>query len=99
MTEPNDKPKELTPGAKKLLRRLTMAPPQQSPLGDALLQIAVLIWMSIAVGPWKIGLILFLVMWIVNIAERIWIAAQKKRALALVTQVDKTFDSLMGIKK
>ena len=99
MTEPNHKPKELTPGAKKLLRTLTMTYPTRQPLGDALMTLGILIWMAITVGPaWPAYAILF-VAWIVNLAERFWIARKKKRALALVTQVDKTFDSLMGIKK
>ena len=99
MTEPNDKPKELTTGAKKLLRTLSMTYPTRQPLGDALMPLGIMIWMAFTVGPtWPAYAILF-VAWVVNLGERLWIAGKKKRTLALVTQVDKTFDALMEIKK
>lgn len=99
MTEPNDKPKELSAGQKKLIKSLTMKHPQRPPFGDALLSLACLVWLAATTGRWGIAVTIFVTAWVINLAERIWIATQKRRALSLVTQVDKTFDALMGIKK
>ena len=35
-------------------------------LGDALLQLFVLGWLSVSVGPWYVGVIAFLLAWIIN---------------------------------
>lgn len=37
------------------------------PLGDGLAHLAVLVWLSVAVGPWWVGLTIFLVAIAVNV--------------------------------
>jgi hypothetical protein len=34
--------------------------------GDALLSLVVLVWVSISVGPWWVGVIAFLAAWVLN---------------------------------
>lgn len=36
-------------------------------LGAGFIQITLLVWMSWAVGPWQIGLLIFSAAWIINI--------------------------------
>ncbi len=43
------------------------------PLGDGLLHLAVLVWVSVGVGPWWVGVVLFVGALAVNLAQRAWI--------------------------
>jgi hypothetical protein len=36
-------------------------------LGDALLMLAMLVWLTVAVGPWWLGVGLFLAAWAINV--------------------------------
>jgi hypothetical protein len=38
-------------------------------LGDAMLALALLVWMSLSVGPWWVGLLLLVGAWALNLAE------------------------------
>jgi len=37
-------------------------------LGSRLLEFAILIWVSVSVGPWWLGVILYLAAWVVNLS-------------------------------
>lgn len=36
-------------------------------VGDELLLIALLVWLSVRVGPWWLGVVLFVAAWVVNL--------------------------------
>lgn len=41
-------------------------------IGDAVFALALLVWMSVSVGPWWIGVLIFLVAWVVNLLTPSW---------------------------
>lgn len=41
-------------------------------LGDVIIDLGVLVWVSVAVGPWWVGVGLFLVGWLANVAFERW---------------------------
>lgn len=43
------------------------------PLGDSLLILWLLVWVSASVGPYWIGLMIFGLAWVVNVIEARWI--------------------------
>lgn len=48
-------------------------------LGDAVLPLGLLVWLSVSVGPWWVGLALFGVSWALNIAHDLIIAKLANR--------------------
>lgn len=47
-------------------------------VGDGLLLIAMLIWLTVSVGPWYVGVGLFCLTWIVNIVAHLVITRWAK---------------------
>ena len=41
-------------------------------LGDGLTIVAMLVWLSVSVGPWWLGLLIFVVAWVVNTIQVMW---------------------------
>lgn len=42
-------------------------------LGDALGHLAIVVWLSVAVGPWWVGLVLLAAIIIINTVQATWI--------------------------
>lgn len=48
--------------------------------GDGLLLIALLVWLSVRVGPWWLGVVLFVAAWVVNLGTTYWCHRTARRA-------------------